>query len=142
MKFLADQPAPFEPIPEQDRIHLLREFVDAPGPAIVNDLAGRIERQAVEPAERIDLGPMGADISVLQRDVIRTARLPAIGARTALEKSPALFQEFGQAGDRVRNPPRLVPAQAERAQIVARRRLAMMDPCDLGAVGVGDDQCL
>ncbi|MCR6736147.1 MAG: hypothetical protein NVV83_19580 [Afipia sp.] len=116
--------------------------MDAPGSAIVNDLAGRIEWQTVETAECVDLAPVGAKISVLQRDMIGAARLLPVSAAAALKESATLLQEFGQARDRIRNPPRLVKAQSKCAQMVTRRSLAMMDPCDLRSVGVGDHECL
>jgi hypothetical protein len=63
VKLRATQPAAFGPFPEQDRIHLPGELIDPPHAVILNDFAGRIERQAVQPAESIDLMPVFADVA-------------------------------------------------------------------------------
>jgi hypothetical protein len=47
VKFIAAQPAPLKPIPEQDGVHLPGKFMDAPRPVSLDHFAGRIERQAV-----------------------------------------------------------------------------------------------
>ena len=62
VKLRAVQPAAFEPVPEQDRIHLPGEFMDAPDAILLDDFAGRVERQAVEATHGIDLAPVFADI--------------------------------------------------------------------------------
>lgn len=70
MKLRAQQPAALEALPKQDRIHLPCELVDAPRSIALNDLAGRIERQAIELAERGDFGPVFADMRSAMRALI------------------------------------------------------------------------
>ncbi len=55
VKLRATQPTAREAIPEQDGVHLPGELIDSPEAGILDDLAGRIERQAVELAQRVDL---------------------------------------------------------------------------------------
>jgi hypothetical protein len=70
MKLRAAEPAALEAVPEQDCIHLPGELVHPPHAAILNDLTGRIERQTVQPTERVNFIPVLADITVLQRDMV------------------------------------------------------------------------
>jgi hypothetical protein len=64
VEFRAAQPASLEVIPKQDRVHLPGEFIDAPGAAVADGLAGCVERQAVELAECVDLEPVDATADV------------------------------------------------------------------------------
>jgi len=77
MKLAAAQPASLEAIPKQDCIHLPGEFINPPYAVALDDFAGRIERQAVQPADGIDLVPMLADIAVLKSYVVGTISAPA-----------------------------------------------------------------
>jgi hypothetical protein len=52
MKLRAAQPPPLEAIPKQNAVHLPGELINPPQPVVLDDLAGRIERKAVE-LERI-----------------------------------------------------------------------------------------
>lgn len=76
MKLASAQPASLEAIPKQDRIHPPGEFIDPPYAVVLDDFAGRIERQAVQPAESIDLIPVFADVAVLKSDVVGAISAP------------------------------------------------------------------
>src|SRR6516165_159265 len=64
VKLGAVQPASLEAVPEQDRIHLPGELVNPPNAVVLNHFAGRIERQAVQPAECVNFIPVLRDIAV------------------------------------------------------------------------------
>src|ERR1700722_15715129 len=106
----AAQPASFKPIPELNRVHLPGELVDTPQATITNSLAGRIERNAVQLAQRVDFVPVRPDVAVLERDVIGAAWFPPITAAARVEAVP-LHQEFRQPRDGVRDAPGFVGCQ-------------------------------
>ena len=87
MKLSAAQPAALEAILEQDGVHLPGELIDLPNPVALDGLAGRVERQAVEPAKRVNFGPVGANVSVLQGDMI-AGDWPASAALPRASESP------------------------------------------------------
>src|ERR1700731_4200027 len=89
MKFVAAQPAPLKPVPEQDGVHLPGELIDAPRATLLDLLAGCIERQAVELADGVNREPVLADVHILQLDMIGALRIPALSA-AALKKSAPL----------------------------------------------------
>src|SRR5258705_10623166 len=120
MELASAQPAPLEAIPKQNRIHLPGEFIDPPYAVALDDLAGRIERQAVQPAEGIDLIPVFADVAVLKSDVVGAISAPAQSATAGIE-ALALHHEFGDAGDRLADPPRFVSGELAHAEPVAVR---------------------
>jgi hypothetical protein len=86
MKFRATQPTPLEPVPEEDRIHLPRKFMHTPN--TVDNLARRIERQAVQFAKRLNFRPTLANVAVFKRNVIGVIRAPA-RAGLPVDESPA-----------------------------------------------------
>ena len=61
MKLRAAQPAALEAIPEQDRIHLPGRLIDSPNAVAFYDFTRRVEGQAVELGESVDLIPVLAD---------------------------------------------------------------------------------
>jgi hypothetical protein len=73
MKFGSAQPAALEPIPKQNRVHLPGEFIDAPQAFVADLLARRVERNAVQLAERVDFCPMRADEAVFKSNMVRPA---------------------------------------------------------------------
>ncbi len=85
MKLASAQPASLEAIPKQDRIHLPGEFMDPPYAVALDDLAGRIQRQAVQTAESIDLILVFADVAVLKSDVVGAISAPARSAASGIE---------------------------------------------------------
>jgi hypothetical protein len=70
MKLRAAQPAALEAIPKQDGVHLPRKLIDLPHPIALDGRPGRIERQTVEPAKRLDFVPVGTNVSVLQGNMV------------------------------------------------------------------------
>src|SRR5258708_35468179 len=107
MKLASAQPASLEAIPKHNRIYLPGEFIDLPYAVVLDDFAGRIERQAVQPAESIDLITVFADVAVLKSDAVGAISAPARSATAGIE-ALALHHEFGDARDRLADPPRLV----------------------------------
>lgn len=103
MKLGAPQPPSLKAVPEQDGVHLPGELIDPPDADILNHLAGRIERQAVELAQRVDFIPVLADVAIFQSDVVGPVGPPARPAAARVESLP-LPQEFGDAGDRLADP--------------------------------------
>src|SRR5882762_3841470 len=93
MELASAQPASLEAIPKQDRIHLPGEFIDPPYAVALDDFAGRIERQAVQFAEGIDLIPVFADVAVLKSDMVGAISAPALSAAAGIE-ALALHHEF------------------------------------------------
>lgn len=135
MKFRTAQPAAFEPIPEQDRVHLPSEFVNPPDPVFLDHLARRIERQAVEPAQRLDLAPVLADILITKRDVIRPIGAPPLPLTTRIE-ALARHKKFGNTGDGLTDPPRFVRRKLRHAKAVALGIIATINPRERDAVGI------
>jgi len=116
MKFGSTQPATLEPIPKQNRVHLPSELINAPKALIADLFARRIERNAVEFAERVDFVPMRADITVFERDVIEAARFPSIVTAATRIETASLHQQFGQACDGARNASRFVGREVAVAE--------------------------
>jgi|ERR1700743_2845438 hypothetical protein len=85
MKLAAAHPASLEAIPKQDRIHLPGEFINPPHAVALNHFAGCIERQAVQPAEGIDLVPVFADVTILKSDVVGAIGAPARTSAAGIE---------------------------------------------------------
>ena len=135
MKFRTAQPAAFEPVPEQDRIHLPGEFVDAPDAVLLDDLTCRIERKAIEAAHGINLAPVLTDILIPKSDMIGPVGTPASAVAPRM-KVLARHQEFGDARDRLADPPCLVGCQFGHAKTVALRVITKIDPCERHAVGI------
>ena len=71
MKLRATQPAPLEALPEQDRVHLPSELINPPHAVVLNHFAGRIEREAVQPAKGVDFIPVLTDLAIFEGDVVR-----------------------------------------------------------------------
>jgi hypothetical protein len=117
MKLHAAQPAAFEAIPEQNGIHLPGELIDFPHPVALDGFAGRIEWQTVDPAKRVDFGPVGANVSVLQGDMIGPIGPPARPA-PALVKALTLRHEFGNPADGLSDPARFLGCEFAGADAV------------------------
>src|SRR5882724_295803 len=103
MKLGAAQPTALEAIPKQDGVHLPGELIDLPHPVVLDGLAGRIEGQTVEFAQRVDFGPVGTNVCVLQSDVVRPVGAPAWPSPT-LVKTLTLRHEFRDAADGLSDP--------------------------------------
>ena len=141
MKLRATQPARLETVPEQDRIHLPGELINPPHALILDDFAGRIERQAVQPAESINLIPVFADVAVLKSDLVGAISALARSATPGIE-ALALHHEFGDARDRLADPARLVRRQLSYAEAVALCVITAIEPSQGHAVSVLDHVAL
>src|SRR6516165_7774144 len=107
VKLRATQPAPLEAIPEQDGVHLPGELIDPPDTVVLNHLARRIERKAVQATERVNFIPVFPDVAVLQRNMVWPVGAPAGSAATRIE-ALARHHEFGNARDRLADAARLI----------------------------------
>lgn len=110
VKLAPAKPAPLEAIPEKNGIQLPSEFVDAPAAFILDLLPRRVEGDAIEFANRVDRIPVGSDVSVFERDMIRPARLPS-GNFTPREEAATLRQKLRYAGHRICDAARLIQSQ-------------------------------
>jgi hypothetical protein len=88
VKFASTQPAPIEPIPKHNRVHFPGELINASKPVFADLLAGRVERNAVELAERVDLIPVRADAAgratqtrLINLRSIHSTKLPSATSR-------------------------------------------------------------
>jgi hypothetical protein len=117
MKLRATRPAAVETIPKQDSVHPPGELVDPPHPVVLDDLAGRIEGQTVDLAQRVDLVLVGANVGVLHGDMIGTVGPPAWPS-PALVKSLTLHHEFGNAGNGLSDPARFLRCELAGAAAV------------------------
>ena len=93
------------------------ELVDPPQPVVLDDLPGRIEGQAVDLAQRVDLVLVGANVGVLQGDMIGPVGPPAWPS-PARVKSLARHHEFGNAADGLSDPARFLRCELAGAAAV------------------------
>src|SRR5450432_1515660 len=141
MKLRAAQPASLEAIPKQDGVHLPRELIDLPHPVLLDGLAGRIEGQTVEFAQRVDFAPAGANVGVLQGDMIGPVGSPAWPS-SARVKALTLRHELGDAADSLSDPARFFRRELAGAEAVTLRVVAAIQPGHGHTVGVLDGVAL
>src|ERR1700686_4118460 len=141
MKLRAAQPASLEAIPKQDGVHLPRELIDLPHPVVLDGLAGRIEGQTVEFAQRVDFAPAGANVGVLQGDMIGPVGSPAWPS-PARGKALTRRHEPGDAAEGLSDPARLFRRELAGAKAVTLRVIPAKQPGHRHAVGVPDDVAL
>jgi hypothetical protein len=88
------------------------------------------------------MNPIGTNIAVLQRQMIRPRRAPSRVAASARIETAPLHHEFGDACDGVGNPPRLVRGQVTVPTCPLLQVIPAIDRGQLDAVGVLDDKAL
>src|SRR5262249_41190991 len=113
------------------------ELVDPPHAVVLNHLASRIERQAVQPAERTDLIPVLADVTVFQCNMVWPVGAPARPAATWIE-ALARHHEFGNACDCLADATGFVRGQLAETEAVPLSVITTIEPCQGHAVGVLD----
>lgn len=103
--------------PRTGCIHLPGKFVDTPDAILLDRLAGRVQWQTVEAAERIDLTPVLADILILKRDMIRPVGTPALPFAARI-KALARHHEFRNAANGLADPARFLGSELAGAETV------------------------
>lgn len=115
--------------------------MDAPQPVALDGFAGRIERQAVDPANRVDFGPVLADVHILKGDMIGPVGAEAWPA-AARVKALTLRHEFWNAADGLSDPASFVRSEFAGAETVTLGIIAAEQPRHRHAVGVPDHVAL
>jgi hypothetical protein len=89
----------------------------------LDGLAGRIEGQTVEFAQRVDFAPVGANVCIFQGNVIGPVGSPARPSPAGV-KALTLRHELGDAADSLSDPARFFRRELAGAKAVTLRVVA------------------